>query len=105
MGSSVKEKFQISPFFVLFLINANQVGVGILNFQTNLVRSVNNDGWIAILIAGISVNFMIFLIYLMFRKAPSPEFSDITQYVFGKWLGQFLLSFLIFNVSVEEKQE
>lgn len=44
-SSSVKEKFQVSPYFVFFLINANQVGVSILNFQTNLVRSINNDGW------------------------------------------------------------
>ncbi|MFP5199991.1 MULTISPECIES: GerAB/ArcD/ProY family transporter [Bacillus] len=87
-SSSVKEKFQVSPFFVFFLINANQVGVGILNFQTNLVRSMNNDGWIAILISGISVNVMIFLIYLMFKKAPSDEFVHITQFVFGKWIGQ-----------------
>lgn len=89
-SSSVKEKFQVSPFFVFFLINANQVGVGILNFQTNLVRTINNDGWIAILIAGASVNLMIFLIYFLFKKAPTDEFSDITQSVFGKWLGQFI---------------
>ncbi|MCC9087392.1 GerAB/ArcD/ProY family transporter [Bacillus sp. A015] len=99
MGSSVKEKFQISPFFVFFLINANQVGVGILNFQTNLVRSMNNDGWIAILISGISVNLMIFLIYFMFRKAPSNEFGDITQYVFGKWIGQLFNILYIFYFS------
>ncbi|MDM5298336.1 GerAB/ArcD/ProY family transporter [Bacillus pumilus] len=90
MASSVKEKFQISPFLVFFLINANQVGIGILNFQTNLARSLNNDGWMAILIAGLSVNVMIFLIYFMFRHAPSAEFSEITQYVFGKWIGQLL---------------
>ena len=72
-SSSVKEKFQVSPFFVFFLVNANQVGVGILNFQTNLVRSMNNDGWIAILISGFSVNVMIFLMYMMFKKAPSDE--------------------------------
>ncbi|MDG3043586.1 GerAB/ArcD/ProY family transporter [Bacillus sp. B6(2022)] len=53
---------------MFFLINANQVGVGILNFQTNLVRSINNDGWIAILIAGASANLMIFLIYFLFKK-------------------------------------
>ncbi|WP_458109650.1 GerAB/ArcD/ProY family transporter [Bacillus zhangzhouensis] len=88
-SSSVKEKFQLSPFFVLFLINANQTGIGALSFQTNLVRSVNNDGWIAILIAGLSVNLMIFLIYFMFRQSPTSEFSEITQFVLGKWLGQF----------------
>ncbi|MFS3913619.1 GerAB/ArcD/ProY family transporter [Bacillus australimaris] len=87
-SSSVKEKFQVSPYFVFFLINANQVGVGILNFQTNLVSSMNNDGWIAILISGISVNIMIFLMYLMFKKAPSDQFHEITQFVFGKWAGQ-----------------
>ncbi|MFS0654953.1 GerAB/ArcD/ProY family transporter [Bacillus sp. 179-C3.3 HS] len=90
MVSTVKEKFQISPFLVFFLINANQVGIGILNFQSKLAASLNNDGWMAILIAGFSVNLMIFLIYFMFRHAPTAEFSEITQYVFGKWLGQLL---------------
>lgn len=100
-SSSVKEKFQVSPFFVFFLINANQVGVGILNFQTNLVRSMNNDGWIAILISGISVNVMIFLMYLMFKKAPSDEFGDITQYVFGKWIGQlFNILYILYFASL-----
>lgn len=93
-SSSVKEKFQVSPYFVFFLINANQVGVGILNFQTNLVRSINNDGWIAILISGMSVNVMIFLMYLMFKKAPSDEFGEITQYVFGNY-STFFISYIL----------
>ncbi|WP_144487670.1 GerAB/ArcD/ProY family transporter [Bacillus pumilus] len=101
MSSSVKEKFQVSPFFVFFLINANQVGVSILNFQTNLVRSMNNDGWIAIVISGISVNVMIFLMYFMFKKAPSDEFGDITQYVFGKWIGQlFNILYILYFASL-----
>ncbi|PCK21245.1 amino acid transporter [Bacillus pumilus] len=33
---------------------------------------------------------MIFLIYFMFKNAPTDEFSDITQSVFGKWIGQFI---------------
>ncbi|WP_250620921.1 GerAB/ArcD/ProY family transporter [Bacillus subtilis] len=93
-SSSVKEKFQVSPFFVFFLINANQVGVSILNFQTNLVRSINNDGWIAIVISGIRVNVMIFLMYLMFKKAPSDEFGEITQYVFGYQRNLLLSTYL-----------
>lgn len=100
-SSSVKEKFQVSPYFVFFLVNANQVGVSILNFQTNLVRSINNDGWIAILISGMSVNVMIFLMYLMFKKAPSDEFGDITQYVFGKWIGQlFNILYILYFASL-----
>ncbi|MGG1865012.1 GerAB/ArcD/ProY family transporter [Bacillus safensis] len=86
---------------MFFLINANQVGVSILNFQTNLVRSINNDGWIAILISGMSVNVMIFLMYLMFKKAPSDEFGDITQYVFGKWIGQlFNILYILYFASL-----
>lgn len=66
-SSSVKEKFQVSPF-LCFSDQCQSSWCWYFKFQTNLVRTINNDGWIAILIAGASVNLMIFLIYFCLKK-------------------------------------
>ncbi len=96
-----KRNFKYSLILCFFSSMPIKFGVGILNFQTNLVRSINNDGWIAILISGMSVNVMIFLMYLMFKKAPSDEFGEITQYVLAKWVGQlFNILYILYFASL-----
>ena len=68
MQSTVEERFQVSPYLVLFLVNSIQVGVGVLSFQAEIVKWAGNDAWISIIISGLYINILIWMMYRVLNK-------------------------------------
>ncbi|WP_047983376.1 GerAB/ArcD/ProY family transporter [Ornithinibacillus californiensis] len=79
---------QISPFLVFFLVHAVQMGVGVLGFQRTIMKSAGNDAWMAVIAAGILINVIIMVMYLLLNKQQK-DLIDIHKDLFGKWIGGF----------------
>lgn len=100
MTTKINEVFQVSPYFVFFLVHSVQVGVGILGFQQSLVAEAGNDSWIAVIIAGLCVHVIIWIIYQLLNRA-NMDLIDLHKYLFGKWIGNLLsLIWIIYFISV-----
>ncbi|PYZ94659.1 spore gernimation protein GerB [Salipaludibacillus keqinensis] len=93
MTNPIPERNLISPFLVLFLINAMQVGVGVLGFPRYVAIDVDYDGWIAVILGGFLTSVAIWLIFIILRRG-NGDIIEVHKKVYGKWLGGFL-SFLI----------
>ncbi|WP_042144577.1 GerAB/ArcD/ProY family transporter [Paucisalibacillus sp. EB02] len=77
---------QISPFLVFFLVHSVQMGVGVLGFQRTIMKSAGNDAWMAVIAAGILMNAIIMVMYLLLNKQQK-DLIDIHKDLFGKWIG------------------
>lgn len=100
MKKGIPEVFQVSPYFVFFLVHSVQIGVGILGFQQSLVSVAGNDSWIVVIIAGIAVHIVIWIIFQLLNRAEM-DLIDINKFVFGKWLGGiFSLIWMVYFLSV-----
>jgi spore germination protein (amino acid permease) len=86
MQKAINERFQISPFLVFFLIHSVQVGVGILGFQSSLVKIAGNDSWMVVFIAGFTVHILIFCTFLLLNKSKK-DLIQLNNFVFGKFIG------------------
>ncbi|KMJ57507.1 spore gernimation protein GerB [Bacillus sp. LL01] len=89
MKKELNEVFQVSPYFVFFLVHSVQVGVGILGFQQSVVTLAGNDSWIPVVAAGIGVHIIIWVIFQLLNRSQM-DLIEIHKYVFGKWIGNFL---------------
>ncbi|MBI0577302.1 GerAB/ArcD/ProY family transporter [Neobacillus cucumis] len=94
MQSTVEERFQVSPYLVLFLVNSIQVGVGVLSFQAEIVKWAGNDAWISIIISGLYINILIWMMYRVLNKEKT-DIITINKKIFGKWIGNLFNIFLL----------
>ncbi|WP_258313441.1 spore germination protein [Paenibacillus sp. tmac-D7] len=77
--STINERFLISPFFVLFLIYTNLVGVGIINFQRDIIEGAGYDAWISVILCGLSIHIIVWMMYRILDKA-NQDVIDINPY-------------------------
>ncbi|WP_102275238.1 GerAB/ArcD/ProY family transporter [Cytobacillus massiliigabonensis] len=84
-----KKELQISPFLVFFIIHAVQVGVGVLGFQRLIMKSAGNDSWMVVLAAGLMVNIVIWLMYVLLNRYQK-DIIEIQKELFGKWIGSLI---------------
>ncbi|MDR6123155.1 spore germination protein (amino acid permease) [Bacillus sp. SLBN-46] len=89
MQSTVEERFQVSPYLVFFLVHSIQIGVGILTFQSEIVKWAGNDAWISILLTGTLIHVLIWMMFHVLNKEGTDVIA-INQKIFGKWIGNLL---------------
>ncbi|MCS1352178.1 spore germination protein [Mechercharimyces sp. CAU 1602] len=89
MQVKVKERNQISPSLVYYLVVANQLGVGVLGFEQILSHSVGNEAWIVVLIGGLTIYPLIWMIYRICEQEQS-DVMGIHEHLLGKWVGSFV---------------
>jgi spore germination protein AB len=92
--TNIPDRLKISPFFSFYLVQAIQIGVGILGFQRLLAKSVGNDAWISIILGGLGVHVVIWMMYKILGKQEG-DITDVHRTLFGKWIGSALSIFLI----------
>ncbi|HDR4571803.1 spore germination protein [Bacillus cytotoxicus] len=102
--SKVKTKYQISPIFVFFLIHGAQFGAGVLGFARIIAKSAGYDGWIGVLIVGITIHILIWMMHFLLKENEG-NLIDLHQELFGKWVGTgmnllFVTYFFIISISV-----
>jgi spore germination protein AB len=100
----VPENRKISPFIVFFLIHSIQVGVGVLGFQRIIAKSAGYDGWMSVIIAGLSTNLVVFIMYKVVQKGGG-DLIAANEFAFGKWIGKavdtvYFVYFVLIAVTV-----
>ncbi|WP_335870248.1 GerAB/ArcD/ProY family transporter [Bacillus sp. 2205SS5-2] len=86
---NISQDKQISPYIVFFLINSIQVGIGVLGFQRVVAEKAGYDGWISVLLAGLSTHLVVIVLFQL-AKTGGGDLVEVHRYVFGKWLGHAL---------------
>ncbi|WP_223594690.1 GerAB/ArcD/ProY family transporter [Neobacillus bataviensis] len=100
MEHTVPEKSKVSPFLAFFIIHQMQFGVGVLGFQRIIAQSAGYDGWIAVLIAGLSVHVLVWIIYKIVETANGDIVAAHT-FIFGKKIGKLLsLPFVVYFILI-----
>ncbi len=92
----------ISPFLLLFIIHATQIGEGILSFERQIASIAGYDSWISIILTGVLTTFIVVIIWKIVGEEQT-DFMAIHQYIFGNILGRlltFLFSLYLFAVSM-----
>jgi spore germination protein (amino acid permease) len=85
-----KPPFLISTFLVMFIIHANQVGIGIHGFQRVIFLVAKHDAWISVLIAGFATHIIVFVMIKTLQIYGSTDIYGIHHDIYGKWLGKVL---------------
>ncbi|MDQ0859518.1 GerAB/ArcD/ProY family transporter [Bacillus sp. V2I10] len=87
MSKQVKESLTVSPFFLFFLIHGAQTGVGMLSFQSKIVKDAEQDAWVSVLLVGFSFHLIIWLLYFLLKKSNNGDILSLHHQLFGKWIG------------------
>lgn len=91
MKNSVEEKYLISPFLIVPLMYISMVGVGVLNFQRELVDHAGYNAYISVVLVGVSIHLILWMIYNILRF--NQEGLDVTAInitCFGKIAGNII---------------
>ena len=89
-GIEMKTSKQINIVQLFFIIFQTQVGVGILSLPATLHSTAGKDGWIAIILAGLGFQGVIFVLYFL-----SIRFSELTLYEYAPKIVGRLMGTLI----------
>ncbi|HIW32021.1 MAG TPA: spore germination protein [Candidatus Paenibacillus intestinavium] len=72
-------------FFVIFQA---QIGIGLLSIPYSVHEHAKSDGWISVFFAGIGIQILIILLWVLLWGFKGKNFYEITVIVFGKYLGK-----------------
>ncbi|MEH7342958.1 GerAB/ArcD/ProY family transporter [Bacillus sp. JJ1532] len=96
MRNLIKENLLVSPFLVFYIVNAMQLGVGVLDLA-KLSRQAEQDMWISIILSGLSIHVLIWILYRILINGKG-DIIAIHRELFGKWVGGTLS--LIFTLYI-----
>jgi len=88
-------KISITKFQLFFLVIESQIGIGLLSLPNVVQDSAKGDGWISIILAGIGVQLLLIIYWLLLRRFPNETFTNIIQKILGRFLGE-IVSYIIY---------
>lgn len=88
--TTVKDKLEVSPYFVFFLMYAAMVEIGNLNFQRIIIKHAGYNAWISVLVTGICIHLIIWMMYRICSSNEDIDLTLINRQCFGKWFGKAL---------------
>ena len=90
MPLKVKENKMVSAYLLFFLIHSSQTGIGVLKFQTEIIKGAAQDAWLSVLIVGLSMHILFFMILHIIRHSSQGDLISFHTDIFGKFLGGIL---------------
>lgn len=75
---------------IFFLMTQTQIGFGILSLPNTLQATSKGDGWISVLMAGVMIQLVLIMLWLLLKRFPRLTYPEITQFVLGKQVGKFV---------------
>ena len=88
--NQIKPTQQINAFLIVFIISANQVGIGVMGFQQQLYQIAKQDSWISLIFSFLLAHLSIFIIIKTLELYESKDIFEINQDIFGTFIGNFL---------------
>ena len=89
----MKTSNTITSAQLFFIIFQTQVGVGVLSLPASLYAGSGTDGWITLIITGVTIQVIIYILYLLSNRFPSSTIYEFAPKIVGKY-GGFILSTL-----------
>ncbi len=92
----------VSPFLLLYIVHATQIGEGILSFERHIARIAGYDAWISIILTGVLTTFVVVIIWRIVGEEQA-DFMTIHQFIFGNLFGKlltFIFSLYLFAISM-----
>lgn len=87
---------QLTSNQAMFILFGSIVGVGILTLPRDAAQSAGQDAWISVLLGGCIPLFVVVMIALLGRRLPGLTLVEMTDAVFGRYLGKvFSLIYII----------
>ena len=97
----MKNKTEISLFQLAFILIHAQIGVGVITLPYDVFIKANGDSLILIIIAGIILQIILILYFMLIRRFPSSNLYEIIQKVFGKIIAYiFIVLYCFFYICV-----
>jgi spore germination protein (amino acid permease) len=91
MPLQVKENTtMVSPYFLFFLIHATQTGIGVLKFQSEIIRGAGQDAWLSVLAMGLSLHIVFLMMLHIMRHSSQGDLISFHKDLFGKFAGGIL---------------
>lgn len=95
MKNNVNEKYLISPFLIVPVFYVSMVGVGVLNFQRELVEYAGYNAYISVVLVGMSIHLILWMIYkILCSNQEGLDITSINNTCFGKIAGN-VINFVI----------
>lgn len=88
------------PQFTFFVVQC-QIGVGILSLPNRLHPIAKGGGWISALIAGLAIQLIILLMWLLLKRFPDKNIYEIVCTMFGNKFGKLLgFSYIVYFIII-----
>lgn len=84
-------KIQISSFQTFFLIIQSQIGIAVISLPYHFFLAAKTDSWISIIIAGIVVQLIIIMNWLLIKRFLERNLFGVIKQLLGNRLGYFLI--------------
>ncbi|MGM0836465.1 MAG: GerAB/ArcD/ProY family transporter [Bacillota bacterium] len=85
----INNSITISKFQLFFFLLQSQLGIGLLSLPSVVQSSAKGDGWISSLLAGVFVQSILIIYWLLLKRFPNETYTEITKKVMGRFLGKF----------------
>jgi len=76
---------------LIFIIVGSQVGIRFLYLPREVSKIASEDAWLAVFLAALAPVIIIFLIDRLSKRMPDMGFTQMSQTLFGKFLGSSLI--------------
>jgi spore germination protein (amino acid permease) len=91
------DPISITKFQLFFILIQTQIGIGLLSLPNVVQKTAKGDGWISTIFAGVAVQLILIIYWLLVRRFPNYTYTEITQKILGRFLGKFLNIFIYMN--------
>ncbi|MGG4547151.1 GerAB/ArcD/ProY family transporter [Rossellomorea marisflavi] len=86
---------------LLFFIIQTQIGVGILSLPYSVFQRAKQDGWMSILLAGLVVQLLILLFWMLAKRFPELSYFRYLKLILGTYIGNVVtIAYTIYGVLV-----
>lgn len=79
---------EITTMQYIFIIFSTELGVGALTTPVNLVRHVNTDAWISVILGWVLASAVSLVIIQVMKRYPDGTLLDLLTHYGGKWAGR-----------------
>lgn len=75
-------------------MHSTQTGIGVLKFQSHIVKGAGHDAWVSVLVFGLLLHIIFFMMLYILKQSSHGDILSFHKDVFGKYFGGALNMFL-----------
>ncbi len=93
--------YELTNYQAMFFVFGSIFGIGVLSLAQSVGKEAGGDAWIALLLGGCIPLLTVVLMYVVGCRFPGLTLVEITDAVFGRYLGKVLsLIYIIWTVAL-----